>query len=111
MFNAENTGDGLGPGRLVSDADGDGRADVFLAAYTFGGDSALGRAYLYGRRGRVLRTMTGTQAGAYLGVDAAGIGDVNADGIDDFLLTGLGVVHVILGSSPENCRPRSRRGS
>lgn len=97
QFEAENNGDGIGPGRIVPDADGDGLADVFLAAFTFG-PNAEGKAYLHsGADGSLLRTMTGTQPNAFLGVDAFSAGDVNFDGTPDYVLTGFEVVHVILG--------------
>jgi len=98
QFDAENNGDGIGPGRIVPDADGDGLADIFVAAFTFGPNSE-GKAYLHsGTDGALLRTMTGTQPNAFLGVDAFSAGDVNFDGIPDYVLTGFEVVHVILGN-------------
>ncbi|MGB0513638.1 MAG: integrin alpha [Wenzhouxiangellaceae bacterium] len=98
QFEAENNGDGIGPGRIVPDADGDGLADIFVAAFTFG-PNAEGIAYLHsGADGELLRTMTGTQPNAFLGVDAFSAGDVNFDGIPDYVLTGFEVVHVILGN-------------
>lgn len=98
QFDAENNGDGIGPGRIVPDANGDGLADVFVAAFTFG-PNAEGKAYLRsGSDGSLLRTMTGTQPNAFLGVDAFSAGDVNFDGIPDYVLTGSEVVHVILGN-------------
>jgi len=98
VINAEHNGDGFGPGRLVSDANGDGLADIFVAAYTLG-SNAEGKAYLYsGADLSLIRSMTGTQPFAFLGVDALGLGDVNFDGIPDFLLTGFEVIHVIAGN-------------
>ncbi len=97
LFNAENNGDGIGPGRIVPDADGDGQADIYLAAFTFGANSE-GKAYLHsGADGALLRTMTGTLPNAFLGVDAFSAGDVNLDGLPDYVLTGFEVVHLILG--------------
>ena len=98
QFDAENNGDGIGPGRIAPDANGDGLADIFVAAFTFG-PNAEGKAYLHsGADGTLLRTMTGTQPNAFLGVDAFSAGDVNLDGIPDYVLTGFEVVHVILGN-------------
>ncbi|GAB4189748.1 MAG: hypothetical protein Tsb002_17120 [Wenzhouxiangellaceae bacterium] len=98
LFNAENNNDGIGPGRIVPDADGDGLADIFVAAFTFG-PGQEGKAYLRsGLTGELLRAMTGTQAQAFLGVDAAAAGDVNGDGLPDYLLTGFEVAHIILGT-------------
>ena len=42
--------------------------------------------------------MTGDVANAFLGFDALGLGDVNADGEIDFLITGVSVAHVIAGN-------------
>lgn len=97
VLNAESAGDGFGPGRVIPDVDGDGRADIFSAAYTWGPNSE-GKAYVISGRGGVLRTMTGTQPFASLGVDALALDDANLDGRTDFVLTGSGVIHVIAGN-------------
>ena len=97
VINGEENGVGLGPGRLVGDADGDGLADIYVAAYTWGANFE-GKAYLYsGKDLSLLRTMSGTQPEIYLGVDALGLGDVNFDGLPDFLLTGSEIIYVIAG--------------
>jgi hypothetical protein len=98
VINPEGNGEGLGPGRLVDDADGDGLADIYVAAYTYGA-GAEGKAYVYsGADLSLIRSMSGTQPFAFLGVDALGLQDVNFDGIPDFLLTGFEVIHVIAGN-------------
>lgn len=110
LINAENPGDGIGPGRIVHDVNNDGRDDLYVASYLYG-DNDAGKAYVmtvpghghgYGhhhhRHAKVLRTMTGTVPNAQLGIDAAGLRDVNGDGKTDFLLTGNGVIHVIAGN-------------
>lgn len=98
LFSAENNGDGIGPGRIVPDADGDGLADIYVASFTFGA-SAEGKGYLYsGVDGGLIRTMTGTVANASLGVDALSAGDINFDGLPDYLLTGFDVIHLIIGN-------------
>ena len=100
VFDAENNGDGLGPGRGIGDVNGDGFGDIFTASYQYS-ESAInaGKGYVYsGQDGTVLRTMTGSTANIYLGVDALAIGDVNGDGYTDYMLTGFGVVHVIAGT-------------
>jgi hypothetical protein len=100
-MNAEVSGDGFGVGRGIGDVDGDGHADLFLAAYTSSaGAPSGGRAYVVsGRNGRTLRTITGTVPGATLGVDAVGLGDVNNDGLPEFLLTTFNEVYVVAGTS------------
>lgn len=98
VINAEQNGDGIGPGRLVDDANGDGIGDIYVASFTFGA-AAEGKAYLLsGVDLSLIRTMTGTQPFVFLGVDALGIRDVNFDDVPDLLLTGFGVVHVIAGN-------------
>jgi hypothetical protein len=98
VINAENNGDGIGPGRLVGDANSDGLADVYVASFTFG-PNAEGKAYLYsGADLSLLRTMTGTQPSVFLGVDALGLGDVNFDAVPDYLLTGFEAIHIIAGN-------------
>ncbi|MGD8679831.1 MAG: FG-GAP-like repeat-containing protein [Lysobacterales bacterium] len=98
---AENVGDGMGPGRLVADVNGDGHDDIYAAAYLYtdGPLSQVGKGYLIsGQDGSVLRTMTGQTAGESLGVDALSLGDVSGDGVTDYALTGAGSLWVILGN-------------
>jgi len=97
-YSAENNGDGLGPGRGIGDVNGDGHSDIYNASYTYANGSNVGKGYLRsGLDGSILRTMTGTVAEAYLGVDALAVGDVNHDGKIDFMLTGFGVLHIVAG--------------
>jgi hypothetical protein len=92
VFGAEVVGDGFGPGRAVGDVNGDGHADLIVAAYTSSAAAPFaGKAYVYsGRDGSVLRTITSTIAGENFGVDALGVGDVDGDGLTDFLVTAVG---------------------
>ncbi|HNB52421.1 MAG TPA: integrin alpha, partial [Anaerolineales bacterium] len=94
-----NTVDGLGPGRGIGDITGDGHADVIVAAYTNSeGAPAGGKTYLIsGADGTVIRTMTGNIAFDFQGVDALGLGDVNGDGAQDYLITGFSSAYVVLG--------------
>lgn len=97
-FTAENLGDGFGPARGAGDVNGDGHNDLFIAAYTYTGGTFAGKGYVYsGADNSVLRTMTGTAPGQFLGVDALTLGDLNGDGLTDYLLTGSGVIHIIAG--------------
>jgi hypothetical protein len=89
-FTGESAGDGFGIGSGdVGDVDKDGHDDVLLGAWQFAGAAGSGgKIYLYsGKDGRLLRTITGRIPGETLGFDAAGIGDVDGDGVVDLLVT------------------------
>jgi hypothetical protein len=92
VFNGENQEDGFGPGRGVGDVNGDGYGDLFIAAYMSeaGGARKAGKGYVYsGKDGALLRTMTSRVKNDYVGVDAFGVGDINGDGLTDYVLTGV----------------------
>lgn len=93
VLGAEATGDGYGPGRAVGDVNGDGHADLIVAAYTSSaGAPAAGKAYVIsGSDGSTLRTITDTIAGENFGVDALGLGDIDGDGLTDYLVTAVGL--------------------
>ncbi len=91
------------------DADGDGIPDLFIAGYHHNeGATLAGKAYVYsGATGALLRSMTSTIANETLGYDAVQLGDVDSDGLADYLLsgdieqgtTGRGRVYVIRGTA------------
>lgn len=91
------------------DADGDGIPDLFIAGYHNGeGATLAGKAYVYsGATGALLRSMTSTIANETLGYDAVQLGDLDGDGLVDYLLsgdieqgtTGRGRVYVIRGTA------------
>ena len=51
-----------------------------------------GKAYVIsGADGSTMRTITATLAGDAFGVDALGLGDVDGDGLTDYLVTAVGL--------------------
>lgn len=89
-FSGETAGEGFGTSPSdVGDVDGDGHADILVGAWQFAGAAASGgRAYLYsGRDGALMHTYTSRIPGDTFGFDAVGMGDVNGDGVVDFLIT------------------------
>jgi hypothetical protein len=90
-FSGQGTGDNFGISHNGGlDADGDTVPDIFIAGYRNDeGANDGGKAYVYsGATGTLLRTMTGVQATQKLGYDAVQLGDVDGDGVVDYLLTG-----------------------
>lgn len=86
----ERAGDGFGIGSAdVGDVNRDGHDDLLVGAWQFAGAAASGgKVYLYsGKDGALLRAITGRVPGETLGFDATGVGDVDGDGVPDFLLT------------------------
>jgi hypothetical protein len=83
-------GEGFGTSASTAgDLDGDGHADLAVGAWQYAGAATSGgRIYVHsGRDGSLLATITGKTPFDTLGFDSVGIGDVDADGIDDLLLT------------------------
>ena len=93
QIEAEQAGDGLGPGRGVPDVNGDGHDDFVAAAYTSSdGSPGGGKIYLFsGADGSVLQVATGNIGGDNLGVDALPLGDITGDGYGDYLVTAVGL--------------------
>lgn len=94
-FNGPNAGAGVGPGRAFADIDGDGFGDLVVAAWTLSApaNAAGGVVVLSGRGGnhpRPIQKFVGTIANDNLGVDALPVGDMNGDGLVDFMATAVG---------------------
>ena len=89
-YDGRRQGEGFGTSQATcGDADGDGAADLCVGAWqNADGAPSGGKVYLVsGKTGEDLATWTSKQAGDTLGFDAVGLGDVDGDGHDDFLLT------------------------
>lgn len=89
-WTGEAAGDGFGIG--VSDAGDvnlDGHDDLIIASWQYGEKAPSGgKCYVYsGKDGSIIRTITGKISGETLGFDTTNLGDINEDGIPDFLVT------------------------
>ena len=116
-FTGEAAGDGFGIGTAdAGDVDGDGHADLVIGAWRHSGAAAAGgRVYLYsGRDGSLLSTYTGKVPGETFGFDATGVGDIDGDGVIDFLLTSAwssvngprsGRMYILSGTRQESQEP------
>lgn len=90
QLTGERAGDGFGIGSAdVGDVNKDGFDDVLVGAWQHSTAAPSGgKVYLYsGKDGALLRAITGRVPGETFGFDATGVGDVDGDGVIDFLLT------------------------
>jgi Tetratricopeptide repeat/FG-GAP repeat len=83
-----NDGFGIGPAD-AGDVNHDGFDDLIVGAWQFAGAARSGgKVYWYsGRDGRLIRAITCRIPGDTFGFDATNVGDVDGDGVVDFLIT------------------------
>lgn len=97
---AEAPGDSFGwVAEKIGDIDGDHAPDFVIGApANAAGGTSAGRAYVFsGRTGALLHTVTG-EPNNRLGFSVAGPGDLNRDGVPDYVVGGLGRVIAISGA-------------
>ncbi len=86
----ENEGDGLGTSPSpAGDVDHDGYDDLIVGAWQYAGAAtSAGKAYLFsGKDGALMKSYTCRTAGDTFGFDAVGMGDIDRDRSEDFLIT------------------------
>lgn len=82
----------------VGDLDGDGFADFLVGAPQSAVPGARGYVRVYsGKDARLIRTLHGKASGDGFGISVSGAGDVNKDGVPDFL---VGATPVTASSKP-----------
>ncbi len=87
----------------TGDVNGDGTDDFLVGERYRASTSSLGRAYLYsGKNFRLLYSFTGTEPYQWLSLALSSAGDINRDGLADFMASGpysaTGSVYVYSGN-------------
>ena len=83
-FNGANAGDAFGTSvQGVGDTNGDGVADLIVGAP---GDVNGSAQVLSGSDGSVLQEFNGDNSGDNFGASVSGVGDINGDGAEDFIV-------------------------
>ncbi|MGF1635371.1 MAG: FG-GAP-like repeat-containing protein [Phycisphaerae bacterium] len=88
-FEGLRRGDGFGHSVSgAGDVDGDGFANLIVGAWSDNANGPLsGSVYVFsGRDGRVICKLVGDGAGNRFGYSVAGVGDINSDGLADFVV-------------------------
>ncbi len=90
-FNGENIGDGFGwVGAKISDLNSDGASEIMITApfYSANGITPTGKVYIYsGFDGLLVNAIVG-EPGDLFGWTAGDAGDVNFDGVTDYVIGG-----------------------
>lgn len=88
-YTGDGPGEGFGIGRGAGDANGDGYGDLVIGSWINSDGAPQGGKVeiISGRDGAVLQSYTHTRPLSNLGYDAIAVGDVNADGRIDYLLS------------------------